>query len=171
MALSIIRLHHQTTPFDRASYANGVRQYLSDRGPTHHVFVLHSFCQGRKHTSVCLANHGMPRELISDRDKLFTSHFRQALTARLGVQHRLSTAFHPQTDGQTERTDQTLEKYLRCYVNYPQDDWVQLLPLAQFAYGEAREAKDAPAATKAAEQLKQLHTKNSRQMSNSSSDA
>uniref|UniRef100_A0A8H7K517 Chromo domain-containing protein n=1 Tax=Bionectria ochroleuca TaxID=29856 RepID=A0A8H7K517_BIOOC len=74
-----------------------------------------------------------------------------------------------------------MEQYLRSYVNYPQDDWVQLLPLAQFVYnsainestkktpmyanygytptvyGEAREAKDAPAATKAAEQLKQLH--------------
>lgn len=56
-----------------------------------------------------VANHGMPRELISDRDKLFTSHFWQALTARLGVRHRLSTAFHPLTDGQTERTNQTLE--------------------------------------------------------------
>lgn len=128
-----------------------------------------------------VANHRMPRELISDRDKLFTSHFWQALTARLGVRHRLSTAFHPQTDGQTERTNQTLEQDLRFYVNYPQNDWVQLLPLAQFAYnsafnestkktpmyanygytptvyGEASEAKDAPTATKAAEQLKQLH--------------
>jgi len=115
-----------------------------------------------------VANHGMPRELISDRDKLFTSHFWQALAARLGERHCLSTAFHPQTDGQTERTNQTLEQYLRCYVKYPQNDWVQLLPLAQFAYnsafnestkktpmyanygytptvyGEAREAKDAP---------------------------
>ncbi|KAJ2891394.1 hypothetical protein MKZ38_000508 [Zalerion maritima] len=84
-----------------------------------------------------VANHGMPRELISDRDKLFTSHFWQALAARLGVRHRLSTAFHPQTDGQTERTNQTLEQYLRCYVNYPQNDRVQLLPLAQFAYNSA----------------------------------
>lgn len=76
----------------------------------------------------------MPRELISDRDKLFTSHFWQALTARLGVRHRLFTAFHRQTDGQTERTNRTLEQYLRCYVNYPQNDWVQLLPLARLAY-------------------------------------
>ncbi len=71
-----------------------------------------------------VANHRMPRELISDGDKLFTSHFWQALTARLGVRYRLSTAFHPQTDGQTERTNQILEQYLRYYVNYLQNDWV-----------------------------------------------
>lgn len=86
---------------------------------------------------IVIANHGLPDEIISDRDKLFTSHFWTTLTASLGTKAKLSTAFHPQTDGQTERLNQTLEQYLRCYVNYRQTNWVQLLPLAQFAYNSA----------------------------------
>ena len=84
-----------------------------------------------------LANHGAPEEIISDRDKLFTSKFWQALTEQLGVNHKLSTAHHARTDGQTERTNQTLEQYLRNYVNHDQDDWVKWLPTAQFAYNSA----------------------------------
>ena len=57
--------------------------------------------------------------------------------AQLGANHKLSTAFHPQTDGQTERLNQTLEQYLRSYINHQQDNWVQILPLAQFAYNSA----------------------------------
>ena len=53
---------------------------------------------------------------------------------------RSSTAFHPQTDGQTERMNQTLECYLRCYLNYQQDDWVMLLPSAQYACNRSRNA-------------------------------
>lgn len=86
---------------------------------------------------VIVANHGAPDEIISDRDKLFTSHFWKTFVNLLGVKHKLSTAFHPQTDGQTERINQTMEAYLRCYVNYRQNNWVQLLPLAQFAYNSA----------------------------------
>jgi hypothetical protein len=81
-----------------------------------------------------VANHGTPEEFITDRDKLWISKFWQSLIAQLGVNHKLSTAYHPQTDRQTERLNQTLEAYLRCYVSYDQDDWVQYLPLAQFAY-------------------------------------
>ena len=84
-----------------------------------------------------IANHGMPDEIISDRDKLFTSKFWTTMTALLGSERKLSTAFHPQTDGQTERINQTMEAYLRCYVNYKQNNWVDLLPLAQFAYNSA----------------------------------
>ena len=84
-----------------------------------------------------MANHGLPDEIISDRDKLFTSKFWKSLVDQLGVHHKLSTAYHPQTDGQTERTNQTLEQYLRCYINYRQNDWVQLLPIAQLAFNSA----------------------------------
>ena len=56
---------------------------------------------------------------------------------QVGLKHHLSTAFHPQTDGQTERLNQTMEQYLRCYVNYKQDNWVELLPLAMIAYNSA----------------------------------
>ncbi len=53
------------------------------------------------------------------------------------IEQRLSTAFHPQTDGQTERQNSVLEQYLRNYVNYQQDDWAPLLALAEFAYNAA----------------------------------
>jgi hypothetical protein len=86
---------------------------------------------------VIIANHGLPEEIISDRDKLFTSKFWRTLMALLGANHKLSTAFHPQTDGPTERLNQTLEQYLRSYVNHQQDNWVQILPVAQFAYNSA----------------------------------
>jgi hypothetical protein len=85
-----------------------------------------------------VSQHGLPEEIISDRDKLFTSKFWKSLMAQLGTNHKLSTAFHPQTDGQTERLNQTLEQYLRSYVNQQQDNWVALLPLAQFAYNSAK---------------------------------
>lgn len=85
-----------------------------------------------------LGNHGLPDELVSDRDRLFKSQFWQTLTRQLGSKHKLSTTAHPQTDGQTERTNQTLEQYLRCYLNYVQDNWVELLPLAQFAYNSSK---------------------------------
>ena len=55
----------------------------------------------------------------------------------LGVNHRLSTAYHPQTDGKTERLNQTLEQYLRCFLNYKQDNWVEWLPTAILAYNGA----------------------------------
>jgi hypothetical protein len=84
-----------------------------------------------------VAQHGLPDEIISDRGSTFASKFWQELTAQLGVKSKLSTAYHPQTDGQTERTNQTLEQYLRCFVNYEQDDWVRWLPIAQIAYNSS----------------------------------
>ena len=81
--------------------------------------------------------HGLPEEIITDRDKLFISKYWMSLMAQLGVNHKLSTAYHPQTDGQTERMNQTLEQYLRSYVNYQQDNWVTLLPMAEFAINSA----------------------------------
>jgi len=77
--------------------------------------------------------HGIPTIMTSDRDKLFTSAYWKTLLSSLGVKLKLSTAYHPQTDGQTERTNQTLERYLRHYSTFTQDNWVQLLPMAQLA--------------------------------------
>ncbi|HEX4372954.1 MAG TPA: hypothetical protein VHZ50_06595 [Puia sp.] len=74
-----------------------------------------------------VANHGLPRNIISDRDKLFKSNFWNIIVKELGMKHKQSTAYHPQTNGQTERTNQTLEQYLRFYLNYDQDNWVKLL--------------------------------------------
>jgi hypothetical protein len=84
------------------------------------------------------SRHGMPEEIISDRDKLFTSKFWKSFTELLGTKHKLSTSFHPQTDGQTERTNQTMEQYLRGYVNYTQDNWTTLLPLAEFVFNTTK---------------------------------
>ena len=78
--------------------------------------------------------HGLPESIISDRDSRFTSKFWTSLMKLLGVKLNVSTAFHPETDGQTERVNQTLEQYIRSYCSYQQDDWVELLPLAEYAY-------------------------------------
>jgi hypothetical protein len=77
-----------------------------------------------------VANHGFLKKIILDRDKLFILKFWQALTAKIRIKTKLSTAFHPQTDGQTERINQNMEQYLRCYVNYEQDNWVEWLLIA-----------------------------------------
>jgi transposase InsO family protein len=82
--------------------------------------------------------HGIPKSIISDRDKLFTSNYWATLMAAIGTQRKLSTAYHPQTDGQTERTNRTLKAYLRTYCNYQQDNWVSLLPIAQVAYNNKK---------------------------------
>jgi len=81
--------------------------------------------------------HGLPTEIISDMDAKFSREFWESLCKALGIKRRMSTAYHSQTDGQTERTNQVLEGYLRNLVNYDQDDWYQLLPLAEFAYNNS----------------------------------
>jgi len=82
-------------------------------------------------------HHGMPSELISDRDPRFTSKFWTELTRMLGTKLKMSTAFHPQTDGQTERVNRVLEDYLRHYVSPTQDDWDEWLPQAEFSVNNA----------------------------------
>jgi transposase InsO family protein len=79
-------------------------------------------------------HHGLPVAIISDRDPKFTSKFWQHLMKQLGTRMAISTANHPQTDGQTERMNRMLEDMLRCLVNYEQDNWDKLLPLVEFAY-------------------------------------
>jgi transposase InsO family protein len=93
-----------------------------------------------------VANHGMPSKITSDRDKLFTSKMWQSFADQMGIELRLSTAYHPQTNGQTERVNQTVKQYLRCYVNYQQDNWAGLLSVAQIAYNNAEHAttKESP---------------------------
>src|SRR5258706_11273298 len=76
--------------------------------------------------------HGLPRDIISDRDSRFTSATWREFLAVTGIKSRMSTSFHPQTDGQTERTNQLIEAYLRPFLNQEQDDWVDLLPMAEY---------------------------------------
>jgi len=81
--------------------------------------------------------HGLPTEIISDMDAKFSGECWETLCKALGIKRRMSTVYHPQTDRQTERTTQVLEGYLPNSVNYDEDDWYQLLPLAEFAYNNS----------------------------------
>ena len=77
---------------------------------------------------------GTPKRIISDRDPRFASHFSRAICKATDIQQNLSTAFHPRTDGQTERMNQWIETYLRSFVNGQQNNWSTLLPVAEFAH-------------------------------------
>jgi hypothetical protein len=83
--------------------------------------------------------HGVPASIVSDRDPRFTSQFFSELCALLGVSQDMSTAFHPQSDGQTERMNRTLEDMLRHYVSPTQTDWNEHLSMVEFAYNNARQ--------------------------------
>ena len=81
--------------------------------------------------------HGMQQTIVSDRDPRFTSAFWQETMKRLGTKSKLSTAFHPETDGQAERSNRMIEDFLRHYVNASQDNWDDLLPVAEYALNNA----------------------------------
>src|SRR5260370_14891590 len=76
----------------------------------------------------------IPVTIVSDRDPQFTSKFWASLFERYGTQLKHSTAYHPQTDGQTERTNRTLQEILRSYLSPTQTDWDNWLPSAEIAY-------------------------------------
>jgi hypothetical protein len=81
-------------------------------------------------------HHGLPWKVVSDRGPQFVAEFTRELYRILGIKVAATTAYHPQGDGQTEHVNQELEQYLRLFVNQRQDDWVDLLPLAdsEFQY-------------------------------------
>ncbi len=87
----------------------------------------------RKITKYYLPHHLLPTAITSDRGDQFVQGIWGHVCRLLGIEQRLSTAFHPETDGSTERMNQVLEEYLRHFGNYYQDDWDQNLPLAQAA--------------------------------------
>jgi len=78
--------------------------------------------------------HGLPKRIVSDRDTVLTSSFWQEVIRLSEVALDKSSAYHPQTDGQTELVNQVLEHYLRTYCTWDQDNWVELLPFAEFCY-------------------------------------
>ena len=78
------------------------------------------------------ALHGLPDDIVSDRDTKFTSAFWKNLQKLVGTNINMSTAFHPQTDGKTERMNSVLEDMLRHYVSPDQQDWDLFLGLAEF---------------------------------------
>jgi len=90
-----------------------------DAEETAHIFFKHVVCE-----------HGEPETLITDRGPQFTGKFFPTYLHLLGTQSRLSTAYHPQTDGQTDRTNRVIECYLRCFISPSMDDWDLYLPAA-----------------------------------------
>jgi len=78
--------------------------------------------------------HGLPKYVVSDRGPQFIARFTKELYRLLGIKLVSSTAWHPQTDGQTECVNQELDQYLRLFVNERQDDWYNLLPMAEFQH-------------------------------------
>lgn len=82
--------------------------------------------------------HGLPESIISDRGSTFLSKFWLKVVELLSITPKPSTAFHPETDGQTERVNQCLEQFLRCYTNHQQDDWSSWLPIAEFQYNNCQ---------------------------------
>lgn len=76
--------------------------------------------------------HGLPEQILCDRGPQFVSAFMRELSRLLGIKVNASTAYHPQTDGQTERANQEVEQYLRLFINQRQDDWHEWLSLAEF---------------------------------------
>ena len=81
--------------------------------------------------------HGLPRDIVSDCDSRFTSHTWKDFQSVTGIRLRMSTALHTQTDGQTERVNKVIEVYLRPYITQEQDDWVDLLPMAEHVYNNS----------------------------------
>lgn len=78
--------------------------------------------------------HGMPQAIVSDRDRIFTSLLWQELFCLSGTELRMSSAYHPQGDGQTERVNQSVEAYLRCFIHACPSKWSQWLSLVEFWY-------------------------------------
>ncbi|MBW0471038.1 hypothetical protein O181_010753 [Austropuccinia psidii MF-1] len=78
--------------------------------------------------------HGFPDELVTDRGSLFVSNFWRSVCSKVKLTCAPSTAYHPQTNGQMERLNQTLEEYLRHFCSYKQNAWAALLPVAELCF-------------------------------------
>jgi hypothetical protein len=78
--------------------------------------------------------HGMPDDIVSDRDARFTSEFWEHLTTICKTKLKMSTAFHPQTESQAEKANSIVERYLRTFAAEDERNWDELLPLAEFSY-------------------------------------
>ncbi|GJY35728.1 putative reverse transcriptase domain-containing protein [Tanacetum coccineum] len=95
---------------------------------------------GRMYLKEVVTRHGIPVLIICDRDPIFASNFYRSLQKALGTSLDMSTAYHPQTDGQSERTIQTLEDMLRaCVIDFG-NGWVKHLPLVEFSYNNSYHA-------------------------------
>ena len=82
--------------------------------------------------------HGVPKKIFSDRGPQFVSKFMKEFTKVLGIKRQLLTAYHSQTDGQTERINQEIGTFLQHYMNYQQDNWTDQLAAAEFQYNDKK---------------------------------
>ena len=89
---------------------------------------------------VIVRHHDLPDSIVTDRGLLFTLKFWSWLCYFLGIKRRLSTPFYSQKDKQTKWQNSTMEIYLRVFVKFKQNDWATLLPMAEFAYNNAKNA-------------------------------
>ncbi|KAF8829214.1 hypothetical protein HHX47_DHR3000714 [Lentinula edodes] len=80
--------------------------------------------------------HGMPRKIVHDRGPQYHARFMKELYKLLGIESNYTTAYHPQTNGQTEWINQEIEHYIRLFVNHHQNDWHEWLPMMEFAYND-----------------------------------
>jgi hypothetical protein len=85
-------------------------------------------------------HHGIPKKITSDRGPQFASQLMKDLCDKLGMKRNLSTAYHPQTDGQVEHSHQETETFLRHFVNHLQDDWNEWLAIAEYQYNDKEHA-------------------------------
>ncbi|MBW0524461.1 hypothetical protein O181_064176 [Austropuccinia psidii MF-1] len=114
-----------------------------DRFPKNAIFIppdgtITALDLAQNFISHISSKHGLPVSIVSHRGSLWVSSFWTQLCQQLKRSRDLSTGFHPETDGQTERVNQILEQYLWMYVSYHQDDWHTWLPLAEFAYNKSK---------------------------------
>lgn len=89
---------------------------------------------------VVVQYHGLPNLIITDQGSIFMSKFWSLLHYFLGIKQCLSTAFHPQTNGQIERQNITMKVYLQAFVNWEQNNWARLLLITEVAYNNAKNA-------------------------------
>ena len=109
-----------------------------------HFAATTTTCNARDVADLLLQNvvrlHGVPRNLVTDRDPRFTGSFFSAFLDSVGTKSLLSTSFHPETDGQSERANRTIEEMLRAYVNQHHDDWDLYLAPLELAYNNSKQA-------------------------------
>ena len=104
---------------------------------TKRVWAIPTETMTARETATCFQNNvfrfcGLPDSLVSDQGSAFIDSTWKHICETLSITHKLSTSYHPETDGQTERANKTLEVYFRHFVNYHQDNWATLLPIAEF---------------------------------------
>ena len=89
---------------------------------------------------VVIRYHGLFNSIVSDQGSVFTSKFWLLLCYFFKIKQKLSTAFHPQTDGQTKRQNSIIKAYLQAFVNFEQNNWARFLLIIKFAYNNAKNA-------------------------------